>query len=217
MQNSTTQISDSDFERLFKEYQSCREDASRLESYIWKTAGLLGVASGTGVVLRSTAGEHDLPHLVTTVLIAVLAINLSLIWWRFARRWWSIQHLKYERLDQIEKLIGFGQDINVGTRDREAMGDRLYLQGAASPFQRILNFLLFEIPPAIERKESKRTRSYEYRGNQPVTKLLVLTNVLSWLFIAIGEAFGQSFRYGSIVLLIFILVSLVDVWFWRKP
>jgi len=126
-------------------------------------------------------------------------------------------------LDQIEKLIGFGRGdingrvINVGTRDREAMGDRLYLQEAGSRFQRILNLLLFEIPPEIQRKESRRTRSYEYRGNQPVTKLLVLTNILSWLFIAIGEAFGQSFQYGSIVLLIFILVSLIDVWFWRKP
>lgn len=219
MASSSQNLSNEEFERLFKEHQACREDASRLESYIWKTAGLLGIASTAGLVLRTMENSFGFIHLVGTMFVAMFAINLTLVWWRFARRWWSIQHLKFQRIDEIEKLIGFGRDVNVGERDIEAMADRLYIQNSRPFLRRTWTLLFFDIPPEynIEKRESTRARTYEYRGNQPAAKILVLTNISLWLLLALGEACYKGLLSFVAAVLIFTGVALVDIWFWRKP
>jgi hypothetical protein len=124
MDSSTTKVSPEAFERLFKEYQICHEQASRLESHIWQTATLFGVGSAIGLV--SLASKE--PDWVKTLVAAILAIIASLVWLRFAGRWWSIQRLKFERMDEIDKQIGFRQNIIVGETDIEAQSHRRYLQ-----------------------------------------------------------------------------------------
>jgi len=189
-----TEAGPEDFERLFKEYQICHEHVFQLESYIWQTAMLFGV--GSAISLVSLASQR--PDWVKTLVATILAINISLVWWRFARRWWSIQHLKLERMHEIDQQIRFRQSVLVEERDVEAQKHRRYWQKYGCFLQRIWNQLCYSIPDNTSAVLSFRKsiqENYEYRGIQPAVRILVCTNILLWVSFALYTVITEFLPY----------------------
>jgi hypothetical protein len=228
MDNPSPEITQERFDKLFKEYQICNDHAARLESYIWQTATLLGIGSAIGLVSLASAFAGTLTsqsgnkisqyHATITIIAAIFGINVSLVWWRFARRWWSIQHLKFARMNEIESLIEFQQSTRVGMRDREAMCHIFYMRDHGKwCYQRWINKWCYSIPDdcAIQPAASQHGHNYEHRGNQPAGFLLILTNSGLWLFFSLHIACKTGlFLYA---LLAFISVAILDFCFWRRP
>lgn len=222
MSNPTSESRPDSIERLLELYKILDEQVSRLESYIWQTATLLGIGSAVG--LFSLANGVAGIKLNEATIAALFAINASLIWWRFAKRWWSIQHLKFERMDEIEKRLveqmKLGQGSTVRERDVEAMQHIKYQREKGGFRQRIAS-LQFSIPRDIKARESQRTSNYEHRGNQPVGKLLVVTNIALWLMFATQTAIlavqtDIGIRMASLMIAGVVFVLFVDLSAWRK-
>jgi hypothetical protein len=97
--------SDEEKERLLREYELCQDAAQNLESTIWQTSTVIGIGSiGTFLLVV----KED-PCWLVAALIGGLVTTANCIWWRMARRWWSIQHTKFLRMRHIEECVGFGQ------------------------------------------------------------------------------------------------------------
>jgi hypothetical protein len=91
---------------LLKEYEVCQDSASSLEQVIWQTSAVLGLGSlGSIVALASTKAPFSV-----VLVIAFLSISASFLWWSAANRWWTIEHLKFERMRQIEDRLGMRQN-----------------------------------------------------------------------------------------------------------
>jgi hypothetical protein len=112
MADSVPHVAAEVFDQGFKEYQICREDAARLESYIWQTAAVFGIASAVGLAFTLPLAGLVPPLHYARLAVAIMTafeINASLVWWRFVRGWCSIQTLKYQRMDDLEAELGFRQ------------------------------------------------------------------------------------------------------------
>ncbi|MBI4456678.1 MAG: hypothetical protein HY644_12360 [Acidobacteria bacterium] len=149
MEHSTPQAHSERVDRLVDVYRIYNDQVSRLESYIWQTATLLGIGSAVGLVSLADKYENTTAYLGKVTMAAVFTINASLVWWRFAKRWWSIQHLKLERIDEIERRIDrqmeFQQSVLVSERDVEAMGHKRHLREQGACHERIRS-LFFQSP-----------------------------------------------------------------------
>lgn len=203
------------FERRFKEYQVCLQQVERLESNIWYTAGLLGIGSTAGFIFVVGKDAHSRAPLGTILVVAILAITMSLVWLRFARRWSSIQHVKFKWMAEIEKEIGFCQSKLVAERDIEVQAHLKHLQEKGKLGQRLwarLWYQLEEKPDAAKAKEAPR--NYEVRGNRPVIELLVVTNLLIWCSVTLYAAY----KMGDLPLASVILFGslILDMCFWRR-
>jgi hypothetical protein len=216
MENSTPQADSERVDRLVDVYRIYNDQVSRLESYIWQTATLLGIGSAVGLVLLADKYEKTPTYLGKVTIAAVFAINASLVWWRFARRWWSIQHLKFERMDEIERRIDrqmqFQQSVLVSERDVEAMRHQRHRREQGSCHERIRS-LCFSIPREVQAARSDRVGNYEYRGNQPAGRLLLVTNVLLWSLFILYTAVQVSKL--PLVLVILVIFLIIDFCMWR--
>ena len=204
-----------EFTALIEEYKICREEASRLESHIWKASTILGLSSGAGLLLKMKSELRSADHFYLTCAIAVLMITASLVWWRLSRRWWSIQHVKYKRMNALETKLDFKQNSLVGESDIRAMSDVRSRQDKGSLFERIVKHVWNEIPTNISSHACDDIGNYEYRGNQPVLKMLVCTNILLWLctVFAMAPKIGLLWETTAICMAYFLFALL----FWRKP
>jgi hypothetical protein len=204
-------------EMLFKEYDICIKEASRLEANIWQTAALFSIGSGVGFsyfLKEFLISKGDYIKLGLSVsLFAFLVIIISLVWWRMARRWWSIQHLKYERIRKIEDNLGFSQVTMVNERDTETM------QHIKS--YRFIHWFRYQIPRNITPKrcdDITKIENYEHRGIQPAIKLLLFSNAILWLILIIFSC-GLNLHYSDLpVFIIFISLLLIMfvLYFWRQ-
>jgi hypothetical protein len=192
MPDSPVDLAPEAFDRRFKEYQICREEATRLESYIWMTAAVFGVASAVGLAFTlPLAGRVPPLHYarLAVAIVTAFEINASLLWWRFVRRWWSIQTLTYQRINDLEAELGFRQNSIVKHADEEAM---------ALPHGRM----------------GPRGRTHEYRGNLPAIQFFLCTNALLWTVVLLSEVFGQALLFG---LLLGIGEVVLYYTFWKEP
>lgn len=219
MSETSSQLSPEQFKRLLKEYEICRDEASRLESHIWQTLSILGIASGVGLIrlASGTIGISSYPRLA--LIASAFAIVVSFVWLRFANRWWSIQHLMFERMREIERNTSFRQSSIVSERDVETMGHIRHLQIRGRWHKRVLNRLRYSIPSDVQPKEASQPRDYEHRGNKPAAKLFVYANVALWLILAIDGISKYTQSDGSLALALFLILAVVaaGLWLWRKP
>jgi hypothetical protein len=203
--------------QLIELYKTYNEQAFRLESHIWQTALLFGIGSAVGLFslvnkIGTTTNE--------AIIAAIFAINASLIWWRFSKRWWSIQHLKLDQMDEIEqcliKKMMLRQGLTVCERDKEAKQQVKYMREKGNLRQRFFS-LQYSIPPGIKAKESQKSNNYEYRGNQPVVKLLIVTNFILWSLFTVQIAIQSKTLPDLLVITVVVLVIFIDLYMWRKP
>jgi hypothetical protein len=79
---------------------------------MWQTAAVFGIgsAAGLGFVLPLAGRVPPLHHArLAMMIVTAFVINASLLWWRFVRRWRSLQTLKYQRMHELEAELGFRQ------------------------------------------------------------------------------------------------------------
>ena len=192
MADSAPHVAAEMVEQRFQEYQICREEAARLESYLWITAAVFGVASAVGLAFTlPLAGRVPPPHYarLAVAIVTAFEINVSLVWWRFVRRWGSIQRLKYRRMDDLEAELGFRQNRLVTQADEEAM---------ARPRGRL----------------GPRGRSHEYRGTVPAIQFFLCTNALLWTVVLLSEVFGLALLWG---LLLVVGEGVLYAKIWKAP
>ena len=96
-----------DAEVLLKEYELCQDSAQSLESTVWQTSAIIGIGSIGSLILVANHPPDEQPPFLVAAFIGALVSLASFIWWRMARRWWSIQHAKYLRMRHIE------EDLNI--------------------------------------------------------------------------------------------------------
>jgi hypothetical protein len=206
---------------LFKEYDICRKEALQLETNIWKTAAIFSIGSGVGLtyflkeylIFKGNANQIGL----VVFLFGSFSIIVSLVWWRIVKRWWSIQHIKYERMRELEKLLGFRQCSMVCERDCEAMEH-------IKSYRFIYVIRYKKMPKKTISKRSidiSRIKNYEHRGIQPAISLLLWSNFVLWLSLYLFSCGAIQFYYGRHIseyifpILIILIVSLY--YFWRRP
>lgn len=192
MADSAPHVAAEMVEQRFQEHQICREEAARLESYLWITAAVFGVASAVGLAFTlPLAGRVPPPHYarLAVAIVTAFEINVSLVWWRFVRRWGSIQRLKYRRMDDLEAELGFRQNRLVTQADEEAM---------ARPHGRL----------------GPRGRSHEYRGTLPAIQFFLCTNALLWTVVLLSEVFGLALLWG---LLLVVGEGVLYAKIWKAP
>jgi hypothetical protein len=179
MPDSPADIDPDALDRRFKEYQICREEAARLESYMWLTAAVFGAASaaGLGFTLPLAARVPPLHYArLAVAMVTAFEINASLLWWRFVRRWWSIQTLTYQRMDALEAVLGFRQHSLVSEADEQAMA----------------------IPHA---RTDRLGRTHEYRGSLPAIQFFLCTNALLWSVLLLSEVFSQPLLWAVLLVI----------------
>jgi hypothetical protein len=187
MPDSPTDIARDAFDQGFKEYQICREEAARLESSIWQTASVFGIGSGAALalVLQLAGRVPPLHHArLAVAIVTAFVINASIVWWRFVRRWRSIQTLKYQRLNELEAELGFRQNRLVNEADERAIAGPHGWMG----------------PPR---------HTHEYRGNLPAIQFFLCTNALVWAVLLLSEVLGGALLFG-----VLLLIGEVVLYFW---
>lgn len=208
-------MEDKEFGALIEEYKICREEASRMESHIWTTSTILGLSSGAGLLINLKAELQSQEHFYLITALAALVIAASMVWWRLSRRWWSIQHLKFRRMNAIEQRLGFQQNSLVVLADLKAMAHVRAQQTSGRLFTRICSRVSHEIPSNIDPQTHGDISNYEYRGNQPVLRMLVATNVIVWICTVLAMAMPHNVmpQTASAILAFFLFILL----YWRKP
>jgi hypothetical protein len=148
-------------------------------------------------------------------LFAFFAIIVSLVWWRMAKRWWSIQRLKYERMMEIEDSLGFKQVSMVSERDNNKM------QHIKS--YRFIYWFRYRIHKSIipERcADRTKIKHYEHRGIIPAIKLLLLSNAILWIILVLISCGSIRLHYGNLlgfIIIVSILLISCLIYFWREP
>lgn len=88
-------------QELMKEYELCQQGVQALEATIWQSGSLVGIGSVGGILL--VAGLDDAQLAVIPAGIMVVFGNF--LWWRLAKRWWSVQHARITRMRLIEQQL----------------------------------------------------------------------------------------------------------------
>ncbi len=206
------------FDQLHSEYRICFDHANKLETNIWTTAGIFGIGSAVGFI--AVAARSDLAssnYSLAAVLAAFFSIIISMVWLRFVKRWRSVQSLQFERMDELEKQMGYKRNTVINTMDEKAM-----LYRKRSPWYRTIFHYIPRSIRGIDKKEfdiiqnnktaEQKLFQYEFRENIHVCELLVITNILVWLtFMAVVS---HQYLLGDLVFLI--PFAVVVIYFWRK-
>ncbi|MBW2334438.1 MAG: hypothetical protein JRF06_04970, partial [Deltaproteobacteria bacterium] len=82
----------------------CLAASQSLESTVWTTSSILA-AVAIGAFAFSIGHQ---PPLEMTILsgVGTFVFIVQFIWYRMARRWWTIQHTHYLRMRHIEEELG---------------------------------------------------------------------------------------------------------------
>ena len=199
-----------ELDMLLEEYKICIAEAARLESLIWKVSTQLGIFSGAGLLLKIIS-EDNFP---ITFAIAVLMITLSLVWWRLSRRWWSIQHTKYKRMNEIESKLEFRQNSLVKAIGDSTMAHIKYVQ---LRYQRMEDHLFYRIPKRIQPIKPENSESFnihEHRGNQPVLRFFIYVNIAVWVtLVFISAKTSADYLEASLIFVGYFFFMII---YWRR-
>jgi len=88
-------------EELIREYELCQQGVQALEATIWQSGSLIGIGSAGGILL--VAGLDDAK--LAVIPAGIVVVYASFLWWRLAKRWWSVQHARITRMRLIEKEL----------------------------------------------------------------------------------------------------------------
>ncbi len=220
-----------EFDKYFKEYQICQEEVGRLESNIWQTATLFAIGSGVGLFSVAKDLKDNNFDFKGLLIIVTFAIVISLVWLRFAKRWWSIQQLKIDRMSQLDEVFGFKQSAIVRNMDKQAMEHIAALKEHRESITKWCGFKLwffYSIPdhirPSLCRNRRIKEFEHEHRGIKPVTNALIWANILLWILILLfsipwHKTSANFITLPNIIWAVLIIPFLfLLMWIeWRKP
>jgi len=168
---------------LLKEYELCQASAQRLESTIWQTFAAIGVVSIATLVAVTKAP----PDIVVALGVGVFVIVTTFVWWFMARRWWSIQHAAFLRMQHIEECIGsLYQQRYVKYLDglctlMSQESDCSKLKGKLRELQQRSLPLDSKIRKHLHEDMRNARKNHQPAGIQDVLAYFVLLNVTVWI------------------------------------
>lgn len=207
-------MEETELDMLLKEYKICIAEAARLESLIWKVSTQLGIFSGAGLLLKIVSSHLNADNFHITFAVAVLMITLSLVWWRLSRRWWSIQHTKYKRMDEIESKLQFRHNSLVKAMGDNTMAQIKYMQHR---YQRMDDYLFYRISKRIQPikpEDSESLKNHEHRGNQPVLRFFIYVNIAVWVaLVFISANTSADYLEASLIFAVYFFFMII---YWRR-
>ena len=84
---------------LLKEYEVCQDSVESLEALVWQSAATIGLVSVGTLALVATSR----PSIPTIIIVGAFSTAGTVLWWRLANRWWSVQRTKLQRMWDIEE------------------------------------------------------------------------------------------------------------------
>jgi len=169
---------------LLEEYKLCQQKAKDLENNVWKTAGILGVGSVTGIIALNNS-THFL-----TILLSLFAIAIILIWKRLVLRWLSIQQVLLRRMQKIEKQSQLKTNLYVSLCDHITKTKCKEKQKEESQtIERdnhvidsdVLEELNTHHHDILEEFKTFDKRGYQWRGIQPIIQFFIIINIATWI------------------------------------
>lgn len=160
------------YSTFVEEYKLCESRVQSLDTTIWQTSSVFGIGSVLGVIALFENRTHFSTSSI--LIISLVPIALLSVWYRFARRWWSIQHLAILRMKHLEQdALGFRMQYYVTFRDtyEERKNNRESLPQNLT----------------CNQTDIIKQERYEYRGIQPMTDFVISVCLLLWLFPSIAS------------------------------
>jgi hypothetical protein len=117
---------------LLEEYKLAQASAEHHDKLLWSTTGIVWGASLVllGIVFKDL---RAIPEHSPRVLLSLLGIALTIgVWW-MTTVWNTVMRVKYERCQELERLLGFRQHINVHDA---------YPRGRMSILYAVISFIL---------------------------------------------------------------------------
>ncbi len=194
---------------LLEEYKLCVQRVQALDKNIWQSATIFGIGSLAGIITIFRAGQILKDHPESTIIISFIGITLNLVWWRFARRWWSIQQALIRRIEFIERQLNFEGTLYIAYLDKINCRRKIRIDDDFS----ILNEEV--------KKNLSEINNYECHGIQPVLFFLTIINIISWLLLAIILDYEFIINLDKGLILSIILGVILFFWFffeiWNRP
>ena len=135
-------------------------------------------------------------------------ITFDLIWWRFIRRWWSIQQAIIRRMEFIESSLDLGANTYIAYLDQ--------INCDLKPKDFNERVMTEEV-----KTELSQLANYECRGIQPILKFLALIISISWLLVLVILYYQAIILIKPDIILGLVLFIGLFLWFffeiWDSP
>jgi hypothetical protein len=106
---------------LLAEYQVCAGRADFHTNLIWSWGAALVGINAAGVGILAQADEYFAGRFLLVVLLAAAA-SFLMLWWNLAAdRWHVIIRVSYERLQDIEKLLGMKHNLYIDIHNQDSI------------------------------------------------------------------------------------------------
>ena len=167
---------------MIEEYKICVSEANRVESLIWKSSSILGIFSCAGLLIQLINNENNNEEsLIIKLFFSIIIITTFIAWFRLRKRWSSIQHLKYSRLNFIEKEIKSQFGYPFLQNQMVDITDKIKRKREKIDYQSS------ELSKIGIKKNS--LYCYEHRGIVPIIDFFIGLNIIIWVAIAVWIIF----------------------------
>ena len=188
-----------DSKNLIEEYRFCHEKVNNLEGHIWKTATIFGIGSITGILTLSRETQNQTFNPLLSIIVSLLAIGILLSWWRFANRWWSIQHAIIERMKEIELIMEWKINRYVCSCDEKVKEDKTdVIEQLLKDIRKTLHCInecltnkLYNRTP-VKVNSKNLPENYELRGIRPMIDFFIWVNIIAWIVIIIFQILPKN-------------------------
>jgi len=169
---------------LLEEYKLCVKRLRSLDKNIWYSAAILGIGS-IAIIISIFDRIINVKSIFETILIVIvssLAIGINLVWWRLAKRWWSIQQALLRRMEHIERQTNFRANLYIAYLDQinSSLINRIEFRTDEDERETDVN------RPFLRREfidDLNTLGNYDYHGIQPMLRYLITINILSWFLL----------------------------------
>jgi hypothetical protein len=194
---------------LLEEYKLCVTRVQALDKNIWQSATIFGIGSVAGIIIIFNTWRILAEHPASVIIVSFIGITLNLVWWRLAKRWWSIQQAFIRRMEIIERQINFGGNLYIAYLDKINCRREIRIRDDFSNLSDEIKQELGEI------------NNYECHGIISVLFYLMFVNIISWLSLAIIMDYKFILNLDKSVILSIIYSVILLFWFffeiWNRP
>jgi hypothetical protein len=182
---------------LRNEYQVCQASVQQLESAVWQSATLIGLASLGTLTLVATSDSS----IALILVLGWFSTTGAFIWWRMANRWWSIQAAKIRRMRDIEDEL----DIPGQTHYVDFLDD-LHRGRSSAPLpidDANISRLAADHNVRIERARALASLDHERTGPREVLRGFRWVTLLAWSIFALARLiphFSDAFHIFFFIL-----------------
>ena len=123
---SQNKISPERRSELLEEYKICNKNASEMDQLIWNSSKILGIGSLGSILISSFSLDKGNITPQQILILGFFIVASTWIWWGIAKRWWDVQHTAYQRMRDIEKVLGYGMARYISCKEGRLDADSLF-------------------------------------------------------------------------------------------